>query len=305
MKVWLLIGALIALTYAGDASIYGDQSAWGGECGTSERQSPIDINHIHRTIYYGSKVGSFGGNVEITRITDKKMQFDITDSENTIIKMPENWPVGHTNGLQAKQIHFHWGPIDGDGGSEHTLFGKRYAGEAHLVTRNLDQEDDSAGDAYAVFGIFLEHGDPEDDAVTANLQDLVSGAATELSLDILYSPERTKSIFTYDGGLTTPDCQGIVFWQVLEHTVKVPKELINDMRGATKIVQNYRDLQELNGRHITHRLLDQHYTSPEGGSETCHLDCRSAQETCMWKMSGSTATIPSLFLLFIGLIFLM
>lgn len=302
MKLCLFLVAVITLTSAADGDYtYDDQTSWGGECGTSLRQSPIDIDHVEKTVYYSTKIESFGGDVEITRKTDKKMQFDITDSANTIIHMPDNWPVGHTKGLQAIQLHIHWGPQDGQGGSEHTLFGDRYAGEAHLVTRNLDEDDETASHYLAVFGIFLEVGQPVDEEVADDLKGLVTGSKTVLSLDKLYNPHKTKSIFTYDGGLTTPDCHGVVFWQVLENHVKVPESLINSMRAEGGIDRNNRNIQELNGRQITHRLVDQLYSSPEGESETCKLNCRAAQETCMWSLSRSTAAIPSLLLLFVTL----
>jgi carbonic anhydrase len=58
-----------------------------------------------------------------------------------------------------KQLHFHWGSVDSIG-SEHTVNGKSYAGEMHLVHYNSKYGDfDSAlkhSDGLAVLGVFFQ-----------------------------------------------------------------------------------------------------------------------------------------------------
>merc|ERR1712176_1016224 len=127
---------------------------------------------IQRTIYYRDGVETFGGDVDVKRKTENQMtvQFDLNDKP--VIKMRSDWPVGHTKGLQLLQMHFHWGK-PGEGGSEHHLFGKQYAGEARLVTNNLDQEDKEKDDYLAVFGVFLQASDEEENIngeVNSNLK---------------------------------------------------------------------------------------------------------------------------------------
>lgn len=263
----LLLGTAISLSWAAEGEYsYSDQAAWGGVCTTGERQSPIDVNSVKNTVSYISHIASFGGGQAVTKKTEglKTVQFDLTDTPTIV--MPDTWPVGHTKGLQALQLHFHWG-TSGAGGSEHKLFGKHYKGEAHLVTRNLDQEDEEADDYLAVFGVFLQTGViAQADEISDSIADLVAGRSTNIDLDDLYKPQ-TKSIFTYRGGLTTPGCNEIVFWQVLEEPITLTVDDMNALREAVTYDENFREIQELNGRDITHRLLDQHYDSGSSRSQ--------------------------------------
>lgn len=284
----LLLGTAISLSLAAEGEYsYSDQAAWGGVCTTGERQSPIDVNSVKNTVSYISHIASFGGSQAVKKNTVglKTVQFDLTDTPTIV--MPDTWPVGHTKGLQALQLHFHWGE-SGAGGSEHKLFGKHYKGEAHLVTRNLDQEDAEADDYLAVFGVFLQTGViAQADTISESIGELANGLSTNIDLDDLYKPQ-TKSIFTYRGGLTTPGCNEIVFWQVLEEPITLTVDDMNAIRGAVPYDENFREIQELNGRDITHRLLDQHYDS--------HQDYYSG---------SSRSQLPFLALVFVTLFYLM
>ena len=314
MKFLLLLGAVITASWAADGDYsYSDQAAWGGVCTTGKHQSPIDINKISDTIYYGSAISTFGGDVKVAMKTEGLMtvQFDLTDTP--IFKnFPDDWPVGQTKGLQGLQLHFHWGNDPKTMGSEHMLNGKQHHGEVHLVTRNLDQDDEEASDYYAVLGALIDEdiGDVDMDANNQIAAILSSSGA--LDLDTLFIEQGHKhknSIFTYEGSLTTPGCDEKVYWQLLEKPIVLSSLTMNLLRlkGAGKFDYNYREIQELNGRHVTHRLLNQVHTSEGGQSEeTCKVDCRAAQQTCMWSMSGTTATsLPSLALLFAALVYLM
>jgi len=304
MKLLLLLGVLVSCVASWSHNAQGE---WGGVCQTSKRQSPIDINHIKKTVYYGDGIETFGGLTTIKKKVENVHGVKFEMTEELKINMPKDWPVGHTKGLEVLQLHFHWGK-SGEDGSEHALFGKHYKGEAHLVTRNLDQDDEEASDYLAVFGVFLETTSNVDEShtdATAAIQDVMQGTTEAFNLDHVFSP-KTESIFTYEGGLTTPDCTAFVFWQVLEKPITLTVELMDLLRKVgvdENYEENHRELQDLNGRHITHRMLNQPYTSPaEHGSETCKVDCRAAQQTCMWSMSGAAAAVPSLALLFIALI---
>ncbi|CAB3998532.1 carbonic anhydrase 7, partial [Paramuricea clavata] len=65
-----------------------------------------------------------------------------------------------TNKYKLAQFHFHWGE-NNDVGSEHTVDGKPYSGELHLVHYNTDLYSSAAEaltqkDGLMVFGIFLK-----------------------------------------------------------------------------------------------------------------------------------------------------
>ena len=314
MKFLLLLGAVITAGWAADGVYsYSDQAAWGGVCTTGKHQSPIDINKISDTIYYGSAISTFGDDVKVAMKTEGLMtvQFDLTDTP--IFKnFPDDWPVGQTKGLQGLQLHFHWGMDPQTMGSEHMLNGKQHHGEVHLVTRNLDQDDEEASDYYAVLGALIDEETGDVDADADNQIAAILNGQSAVDLDALFIEQGHKhknSIFTYEGSLTTPGCDEKVYWQLLEKPIVISAATMALLRlkGAGKFAYNYREIQELNGRHVTHRLLNQVHTSEGGQSEeTCKVDCRAAQQTCMWSMSGSAATsLPSLALLFAALVYLM
>lgn len=332
MKLLLLVllGAVITVSCASEGTYsYSDQAAWDGVCATGKHQSPIDINEVKNTVYYGSGMSLFGGykSIIIEKGSLKTTRFVLTSTP--IYKtMPQNWPVGHTKGLQALHVQFHWGK--GTEGSEHMLNGKQFIGEIHVVTRNLDQDDETASDYYAVFGFFMKvvTGNELPDMLSNSLAAMLSGSSPILNMDDLFSRynKAIKSVFTYEGSLTTPGCDETVFWQVMEEPILVTQDAFNSLRtsgsdrvdDANNFEFNYREIQELNGRHITHRLLHQAITTPADGGdseetpadggdseETCKVDCHAAQQTCMWTMSGAATSLPSLALLFAALFYLM
>jgi len=307
MKLLLVLSAVMALSYAGEGDFsYLKQEEWGGVCNNpaATKQSPINIKQVHKTIYYKEGIKSFGSDVGVTRATTEGLQtvkFDITADNQPTIMMPKTWPVGTTKGLKALQLHFHWGK-GGMGGSEHLLFDKQYAGQAHLVTRNLDQDDDKAEDYLSVFGIFLEESAEEDKihkGMNDNLKELMKGETEIMKLDTWYDPE-TTSILNYEGGLTTPDCHTQVFWNVIEKPVTISTEVMKMLRDSAdgKYEFNYREPQPMNGRHITNRVLRQSYDTDQN-ADTCEIDCMKAEYTCRARdqWSSGVALIPSLFLL--------
>ncbi|KAM8877636.1 carbonic anhydrase 7 isoform 2-T2 [Synchiropus picturatus] len=85
------------------------------------------------------------------------VDFDDSDDRSVI----QGGPL--ENPYRLKQFHFHWGG-KGCHGSEHTVAGKSYASELHLVHWNAVKyrtfgEAATAPDGLAVLGIFLETGD--------------------------------------------------------------------------------------------------------------------------------------------------
>ncbi len=106
---------------------------------------------------------------------------------------------------QLVQFHFHTP-------SEHTVKGKTYALELHLVHR-------SAEGKLAVVGVLVDIG-AENPAFASIWDHLPSEAGAEQIVegvtinagDLL---PQTKSYFTYDGSLTTPPCTEGVKWFVL------------------------------------------------------------------------------------------
>ena len=249
--------SLISTSIGGDHTqhSYFDQSSWPELCQSGEQQSPIDINEIQETVLHISSLPDLG-EVQLTYTNSSSIKYGVKNGP--LVLMPEDWPVGNTEGLQLLQIHFHWGD-NSSNGAEHHLHGKQFQGEMHLVTRNLDQPDPVSDDFYAVFGVFLE----EDSSQVGSeqnevIQNLVSGgdinSEVTVPLSKLFSPE-TTSVYTYEGSLTTPGCAEHVFWMVFEEPIKLTSGVMGTMRQHHNVNKTFRNPQPLNGRPITHRVL--------------------------------------------------
>ena len=302
---FLLMVTMVTVSFAADESVwsYADQEAWGGVCNKGTRESPIDIKGADKIMAYTEKI-ELPAKLEIELQTDglKTVKLNILDeTSNAVFKMPDTWPVGHTKGLQALQLHLHWGR-KGEKGSEHYLFGEQYDGEAHLVCRNLDQEDETAGDAYAVFGIFLQV-DVEPEAGSDHLQQILDGGSTAFYLPRIYTEnDQLTSMFTYEGGLTTPGCNEAVYWHVTPYPLYVSAVLMEKLRsfGGEEYYLNYRELQPLNERKVIARVMDAPYATPQEDDSHCEMDCYAAEQKCKWGNTGA-AIFPSISLLLIAI----
>lgn len=167
-------------------------------------------------------------------------------------------------------LHFHWGNAS-SGGSEHTVNGKRYAAELHIVHYNekygASINASNYPDGLAVLGVFIDVGSKDHPVIAKLIQDFaklkyadtkVSVSATFKMADIL--PQNVKNYYRYQGSLTTPECQEVVTWTVYKEPLKVSKEQMDAFRsllvnkaGETpnKILENnYRPTQPLNGRPV-------------------------------------------------------
>ncbi|XP_052397857.1 carbonic anhydrase 2 [Carassius gibelio] len=167
---------------------------------------------------------------------------------------------------RLKQFHFHWGASD-DKGSEHTVDGKRYPAELHLVHWNTKYpsiaEAVTKPDGLAVVGVFLENG-----AKNPNLQkvlDAVDAIKFKGKQDSFTNFDPTvllpKSLdyWTYLGSLTTPPLHESVTWIVCKQPISVSAEQMKKFRSllftaenekACCMVNNYRPPQPLKGRGV-------------------------------------------------------
>lgn len=153
-----------------------------------------------------------------------------------------------TDEYQLLQFHFH-------APSEHTVDGKQFDAEMHLVHSNALGE-------LAVVGVLLSKSA---DATSGILDDIMNHAPTSPgsepmegaavnARDLLPSDH---SFFTYTGSLTTPPCTESVRWFVLTHPVDVTSgmlqqfhSLIGQFPGYNGYSNNNRPVAPLNGRTI-------------------------------------------------------
>ncbi|KAF4137389.1 Eukaryotic-type carbonic anhydrase [Phytophthora infestans] len=143
--------------------------------------------------------------------------------------------------------------------SEHTLNGEPLDGEVHFVHSNAD------GSALLVVGVFMEidpsgNTDPWLEAVIDGIDDVSSTKPAMLDLTS-YSALIKKSVgrgtfYNYPGSLTTPGCDEIVDWWVVEKPMIISaKDLtrIRENQGAIEMNyknENSRPVQALNDRTI-------------------------------------------------------
>ena len=129
--------------------------------------------------------------------------------------------------VELLQFHFHVP-------SEHTVNGRSYPMEAHLVHQDQDGE-------LAVVGVLFEQGEsnPLVEQLWANLpvhrgEEYVS--SDKITINELL-PSR-REYYTYTGSLTTPPCSEGVLWIVLEQPVRVSKKQIRRFVDVMGTVTN-------------------------------------------------------------------
>ncbi|XP_040131912.1 carbonic anhydrase 12 isoform X2 [Ictidomys tridecemlineatus] len=140
----------------------------------------------------------------------------------------------HSHRYSATQLHLHWGNRNDPRGSEHTISGKPFAAELHIVHYNSDlypnvssASDKSEG--LAVLAVLIEMGsfNPSYDKIFSHLQHvrykgqqvLIPGFNIEELL-----PERPAEYYRYEGSLTTPPCHPTVLWTVFRNPVQISQE---------------------------------------------------------------------------------
>ncbi|KAJ8400453.1 hypothetical protein AAFF_G00395770 [Aldrovandia affinis] len=168
---------------------------------------------------------------------------------------------------RLKQFHFHWGHDDCHG-SEHTVDGKTYASELHLVHWNASKyqtfgEAAAAPDGLAVLGVFLETG--EEHQGLHKITDALymvkfKGNTTDLKD---FNPKcllpKSPNYWTYPGSLTTPPLHESVAWIIFKEPIEVSEKQMGKFRmllfseeeeNEKCMENNFRPPQPLKGRKV-------------------------------------------------------
>ncbi|XP_070307294.1 carbonic anhydrase 7 isoform X1 [Odocoileus virginianus] len=189
------------------------------------------------------------------------VQVDFNDSDDRTVVSggPLDGPY------RLKQFHFHWGKKHGVG-SEHTVDGKSFPSELHLVHWNAKKystfgEAASAPDGLAVVGVFLETGDehPSMNRLTDALY-MVRFKGTKAQFSC-FNPKcllpASRHYWTYPGSLTTPPLSESVTWIVLREPIRISERQMEKFRSLLftseederiHMVNNFRPPQPLKGR---------------------------------------------------------
>ncbi|XP_006641282.1 carbonic anhydrase 7 [Lepisosteus oculatus] len=231
-----------------------------------KRQSPIDI--VSSEAVYDARLSSL--TVSYDSCTSLNIsnnghsvvvEFEDVDDKTVIKGGPLDAPY------RLKQFHFHWGG-KGSHGSEHTVNGKSYVSELHLVHWNAAKyksfgEAASAPDGLAVLGIFLETGNEHrslNKLTDALYMVRFKGTAAGFKG---FNPKcllpNSLNFWTYPGSLTTPPLYESVTWIVLKEPIHVSEKQMEKFRmllftseeeERQRMVDNFRPPQPLNGRKV-------------------------------------------------------
>ncbi|KAK2853916.1 hypothetical protein Q5P01_006577 [Channa striata] len=231
------------------------------------QQSPIDI--VPHQVSHDPSLGPIVLNYDhCTSISISNnghsvvVEFDDSDDRSVILGGPL------VNPCRLKQFHFHWGG-KGCCGSEHSVAGKNYASELHLVHWNAVKyrtygEAATAPDGLAVLGIFLQTGD--DHRWLHMITDALfmvkfKGSVTDFRG---FNPKcllpSSLHYWTYPGSVTTPPLHESVTWIILKEPITVSERQMSKFRmllftaeeedQRMRMENNFRPPQPLKGRKV-------------------------------------------------------
>lgn len=236
----VLFGCVIALGVAEDHAVWSYGGSTGPEhwgdldpayalCKTGKAQSPIDIRET---------VGAKGTPLEFHYGESKVSLINNGHSIQQSLD-PGSYVIYGEKRYNALQFHFHLG-------SEHTIAGKRYGMEMHIVHQSEEGES-------LVVGILLEEGRRNEflagfwDRLPAKVGvEHVDGGSKINLAEVL--PE-TSGLYAYTGSLTTPPGTEGVSWFLFA----TPRSIDATQLAAFQKLHpdSFRPSQPLNGRKVT------------------------------------------------------
>lgn len=225
-------------------------SSWGklspkwAACADGRSQSPIDIGKARKADLPALKAEFRPTEL---RIIHHEHMADVVNTGHSI-------QVNYTEGDKLKlgneefellQYHFH-------SPSEHTVGGKHFPMEMHMVHRSADGR-------LAVVGVFIEEGaaNAAYDPVWSNLPGArsIEHHLEHVKVDVNKLLPASTASYRYTGSLTTPPCSESVKWTVMATPIQLSKQQIDAFRAIMN--GNNRPTQALNGRAvITDRISE-------------------------------------------------
>ena len=145
-------------------------------------------------------------------------------------------------------VNFHWGSEDHEG-SEHTLTGKTYPMEMHMVHFNklygkqyMDAVAAANGewDTLAILTFFFEIAEEDNKDMDVffealkSIKDQESKAGFKNFTLTSFFPKNTNEFYRYNGSLTQPDCYEIVIWSLFKASAIFNREFVcfNDLSSS-------------------------------------------------------------------------
>ncbi|KAL5220517.1 hypothetical protein ABZP36_025230 [Zizania latifolia] len=207
------------------------------KCGTGKMQSPIDLPHEHvkvmcRLGYLNYSYRAAEASI-VNRGHDVMLKFE--GAAGTVV-------IDGT-AYYLSQLHWHWP-------SEHTVDGRRYDLELHMVHESADKK-------VAVVGLLYEVG-RRSDGFLRKMEPYLRMIADKKDreekvgvIDPRGARGRDSLYYRYVGSLTTPPCTEGVIWTITKRVHTVAKYQLDLLRETVANVNdNARPLQKLNDRNI-------------------------------------------------------
>jgi carbonic anhydrase len=197
-------------------------------CKLGGAQSPIDLtNPLRVAALAGLQVDYASTKV---KVTNNGHTFQINADKGSSVKM-------EGKRFDLLQFHFHTP-------SEHTLDGKPFPLELHLVHQAADKN-------LAVIGVLLSEGTPN--TVLGRFWERLPKAPGEVDTGVSIDlkdllPRATDDYFTYSGSLTTPPCTESVRWVVLKQPLQISKAQIASFKSVFPM--NARPTMPLGARYL-------------------------------------------------------
>jgi len=226
---------------------------WNMSACNGREQSPINIV-TNKTTCLPSQVLKVRLNSGFfdTEVLDNGHTYQVNGSISKILGTVSS---GNLVPFEAAQLHFH-------APSEHTIDGKRFDLEVHIVhTVAPDYKfKDSLDRTYAVISILYEADESVDnDPFLSAIESTSIGQDVKLNMKGLLNIGTNPEYYGYPGSLTTPPCSQIVNWFVLAKVQKMTPEQLEYFSQRWSENQkfagghgNNRELQPLNNRKISH-----------------------------------------------------
>ncbi|KAK3123640.1 hypothetical protein QOZ80_8AG0633970 [Eleusine coracana subsp. coracana] len=207
-------------------------------CGTGKMQSPIDLSH-HRV----SLVRSLGYLNHSYRSAEASI---VNRGHDIMVKFNGDAGSLVINGTAYNLHQIHW-----HSPSEHTVNGRRYDMELHLVHQ-------SAENKAAVVGLLYELG--SSDGFLRKMEPFLKRIADKKDREErvgVVNPAgargRASVYYRYMGSLTTPPCKEGVIWTIVRRVRTVSKYQLQLLREAVhdEMENNARPTQDSNNRDVS------------------------------------------------------
>ncbi|XP_051850056.1 carbonic anhydrase 4 [Antechinus flavipes] len=246
-----------------------EPSKWPGNC-QDKQQSPINIDT--KLVLRNDSLKPF------QFVNYDKKEARVIENNGHSVQVALSGSIKISQGglpgtYKAVAFHLHWSDSV-NRGSEHTINGKSYAMEMHIV--HIKDKYSSVSEALngnenneiAVLGFLIKASSEKHQGFSNLVENLKKvpykskdTSLKEFSLfDLLPKVDKLKHYYRYQGSLTTPDCQEKVIWTVFQEPIQLREDQILEFsrqlfynkedEEKMPIIDNFRETQALGNRRV-------------------------------------------------------